>query len=162
MCLNKHCLLNTMFTITSNIKNAVKLKSFQRAISYKFNKLSKLKSREEREAELQKQRIDFVRTSITSVLKNRKSLSVSEWKILVADMKTKTDIGTMNRNIFNVLLGLRRPHDALQNGLNFIESQDMKHDLGVKRALIQFYAKKAGDTKLTETEAKHLLDMLVY
>lgn len=92
-------------------------------------------------------------------------MPVSEWKSIVtelqknADFKSKSSIKPI---MFAVLLSLHPPNDSLQNAKNFIESFNLEYDLGIKRLIIQLYAKKATKEKLTETEEHELLELLVH
>ncbi|XP_055303152.1 mitochondrial ribonuclease P catalytic subunit-like [Sitodiplosis mosellana] len=149
-----------MFTISTNIKHFVRLRPMQPAI-FSYSKFAKLKSNDERAAELQKQRYNVVHTAITSALKKQKCLPASEWKLIVTELQKNPEFrneNTLNKLVFTVLLSLR-PNDSLQNARTFIESFGLKYeDLGIRRFIIQLYAKKASVEKLTEAEEQQLID----
>lgn len=122
------------------------------------------KSKEDLKLELENKRFNLVRDAVTSALKRRKSLSVSEWKSLDTNLKTDNLLRTtptLSRIIFAVLLSLRLPNDSLQNARNFIEACNIDYDLNVKRTFIELYAKKASEDKLTADEERDLVNMLV-
>lgn len=152
-----------MFRISTNFKYFFSLKPIRTPV-LTYSKFAKLKSNEEREAELRQQRFNFVRTTITSTLKNRKCMPVSEWKECITELQKNPvfkDERIIKIIIFDVLMSLRRPNDSMQNAKNVIESLNLKYDLGVKRTIIQLYAKKASEGKLSETEEKELIELLV-
>lgn len=123
------------------------------------------KSKEEIQLELEAKRLNLVRTSIKSALKNKKFLSVPEWKTLTTELNTENHLRTvknLDRVVFSALLSLRPPNDSLQNARNFIEASNISNDLLTKRIFIELYAKKASETKLTDEEEKDLIQMLVY
>lgn len=152
-----------MLRISTNLKYFLSLKSIRTPL-LPYSKFTKLKSNEEREAELKQQRFNSVRTTITSALKSRKSMPVSEWKEILTELQKnpvfKTD-RTIKTIMFDVLMSLRRPNDSMQNAKNFIESFNLTYDLSVKRAIIQLYAKKASEEKLSETEEQELIELSV-
>lgn len=122
------------------------------------------KSREELKAELESKRFNLVRNAITSVLKRRKYLSVTEWKSLGTELQAENHLRTvpnLNRVVFAALLSLRPPNDSLQNARHFIEATNIDQDLNVKRTFIELYAKKESEDKLTAEEEKDLIQMLV-
>lgn len=122
------------------------------------------KSKEELREELEKKRFDIVQSSIASVLKRRKCLSVSEWKKLVPELNSNQKLQSptlVTRLVFAALLKLRPPNDSLQNARHFIEANDLKYDLALKRRIIELYAKKAAEDKLTDEEENELIQMLV-
>lgn len=149
-----------MFTISKNIKHFVRLRPSQPLI-VSYSKFAKLKSNEEREAELQKHRLEIVRRAITSALKNEKCLPASKWKSIVTELAKNPDlrsVSTVHKYIFMVLLSLR-PNDSLKNAKAFIDSFGLKYeDLGVRRFIIQVYAKKAASEKLSEAEEQQIIE----
>lgn len=123
------------------------------------------KSQEELAEELRNKQNEILQSAITSALKNRKYLNVNEWKLLSDDLAKqnlflRTPIN-LYKSVFKVLLNLRSPYDSMQNALNFIEANNIKNDLFLKQRMIQFYAKKATEVKLSEEEEKQLIEMYV-
>lgn len=144
------------------INKLVKTRNFQQIFRYaKFGP----KSREEREAEAEAERIKMIRNSITSMLQRRQFLSVPEWKSLHLELQKLSpnfkNPSYLNRKIFNVLQNLRPPNDSMKNAQTLIEAFGIKYDLSLKRILIQLYAKKASEQKLNDKEEQELIELLV-
>lgn len=122
------------------------------------------KSKEELREEVEKSKLSFVRNTITSALKQRKYLSVPEWKSLGGELQKNIYFKSPDNAkhyVFATLLSLRPPNDSMQIARNFIEAFDLKYDLNIKRSIIQLYAKKASEEGLTEKEENEINDMFV-
>lgn len=122
------------------------------------------KTKEELREEVEKKKLSFVRNTITSALKQRKCLSVPEWKTLGGELQKNIHFKSPNcakRYVFDILLSLRPPNDSMQTAKNYIEAFDLPYDLNIKRNIIQLYAKKASEERLTDKEENELNDMLV-
>lgn len=149
-----------MFTILRNTKHFVRLKPSQPPV-LSYSKFAKLKSNEEREAELQKRRLEIVRSAVESALRNEKCLPASKWKAIMTELEKNPELryaATVQKYIFTILLSLR-PNDSLQNARTFIESFGLKYeDLGIRRFIIQVYAKKASSEQLTATEEQQVIE----
>ncbi|XP_031628172.1 mitochondrial ribonuclease P catalytic subunit-like [Contarinia nasturtii] len=144
-----------MFMILRKTSICGNSKPFQQVSNYaKIFKL--LISKEERAAKLQKERFELVRTCITSALKNRRSLSVSEFRTIESEMRSKS-YHRIRDHIFDVFFTLRPPNDSMENARNFIEAFDIKDDLNITSKLIRLYAKKASESQLTEKEEQELI-----
>lgn len=118
----------------------------------------------ERRAEEEKSKLNFVRNTITSVLKERNYVSVPEWKVLGGELQKNNYFESPHsakHYVFAALLRLRPPNDSMQTARNFIEAFDLQYDLIIKRNIIQLYAKKASEQQLTEKEEKEINDLLV-
>lgn len=103
-----------------------------------------------------------IRSSITLALKNRKILTVEEWKLLGNDLIIQYGFenqSKFNRIVFGVLLNQRPPHDSIENARKFIEANNMKYNLYIQRTMIQLYVKKAAEQTLTETEERELIEL---
>lgn len=124
------------------------------------------KSKEELREELESSRFKIVKDSLTSAMKQKKCLSVSEWKSLTAQLNKNSLLvdqqKCMNRLVFAVLLTLRPPYDSLLNARNFIEASNLNYDLSVKRSIVELFAKKHAEDKLTDEEEKELIELLVF
>lgn len=124
------------------------------------------KSKAELREELENTRFKIVRESLTSAMKQKKCLSVPEWKLLTSDLNKNhllTDRNSnLNRLVFAALLALRPPIDSLLNARNFIEACNLTYDLNVKRSIVELYAKKNAEDKLTDEEEKDLIELLVF
>lgn len=123
------------------------------------------KSKEELREELDNTRFKIVRDSITSAMKQKKCLSVPEWKSLTAQLKKHHLLslrgGVFNQLVFSVLLSLPPPNDSVSNARSFVKAANLTFDLNVKRRFIELYAKKHAEVKLTEEEEKEIIEMLV-
>lgn len=122
------------------------------------------KSKEELREELQNSQFKIVKDSLTSAMKQKKCLSVPEWKSFAVELNKNTLLVNrpINRLVFAVLLTLRPPYDSLTNARNFIEAHNLKYDLNVKRTIVELYAKKQAEDKLTGDEEKELIELLVF
>lgn len=123
------------------------------------------KSKEELREELENSRFKIVKDSITSALKQKTCLSVPEWKALTTQLKGETVLATntshIDRLVFAVLLSLRSPCDSMKNARNFIEACNLNYNLNVKRTIVELYAKKQAEDKLSGDEEKELIELLV-
>ncbi|XP_031624091.1 mitochondrial ribonuclease P catalytic subunit-like [Contarinia nasturtii] len=146
-----------MFVILRKIHFFENSKSFQQVFNYaKYAKQSTC----ERKAKLEKQQFNLVRGCITSALKDRPSLSVSEFKTIGAELYSKCNEFkhiSFHYHVFSVLFTLRPPNDSLENAKNFIEAFDIKNNSRLKKIFIQLYTKKASEFKLTEKEEQELI-----
>lgn len=122
------------------------------------------KNKEERAAFIQQQRFDEIHKIITSALKQRKYLSVDEWKQLSSKFNTDSRNNIempLRKRICDVLLKLGPPNDPVKNAQNFFKAFDVQSDLGTKRIFLTLYAKKAFLEKLSEQENIEILELLV-
>lgn len=123
------------------------------------------KSQEELREELENARFKIVKDSLASALKQKKCLSVPEWKCLTAQLNKNHLLAArneyINRLVFAALLALPPPIDLLTNARNFIEASNLSYDLNVKRRFVEIYAKKHAEDKLTDDEEKELIELLV-
>lgn len=123
------------------------------------------KSKEELREELESARFKVVRDALTSALKQKECLSVSEWKSLTAELNKNSLLTdrklSVDRLIFSVLLTFRPPIDSLLNARSFIEARNLSYDLNVKTSIVKLYAKKHAEDKLTDNEEKELIELLV-
>lgn len=145
-----------MFAIFRQIKFFENSKSFQQVFNYsKYAKKVK-------DCNLEKEQFDLVYKCITSRLKNRKSLSVSEFKRVGVELNSKCKDFKHNGfdHVFNVLLTLR-PHDSLANAKNFADALNIHCGLRLKHIFIRFYVKKSSECKLTEKEEQELIGLFV-
>ncbi|XP_031623922.1 uncharacterized protein LOC116341153 isoform X2 [Contarinia nasturtii] len=109
--------------------------------------------------QLQEQ-FDLVCGCVMSALKNRKSLSVSEFKKIEEELRSKcNELKKMQfyQHVFNVLFTLRPPNDSIENAKSFVEAFNIKNDLNVKKNFIRLYTQKALEFELTEKEEKELV-----
>lgn len=124
------------------------------------------KSKEELREELESSRFKIVQNSLASALRQKTSLSVSEWKSLTAQLNKNSVLADrnecMNRHIFSVLLKSRPPIDLLLNARRFIEARNLSYDLNVKRTIVELYAKKHAEDMLTDEEEQELIELLVF
>lgn len=115
-------------------------------------------------AKIEKERYELVHTCITSALKNRKSLSASEFKSIETELQSKCKEFKhtgYQRYAFKVLVELQPPNDSLENVKNFITAFDIKNDLRLKPNWIKLYTKKATETNLTDEEEQELIHRFV-
>lgn len=119
------------------------------------------KSREVLREELETKRFKIVKDALTSGMKQKKCLSVSEWKEVITQLKKNTVLicrsKDIDRLVFTVLLSLRPPHDSMLNARNFIEANNLSYDFNVKRSIIELYAKKHAEDRLSDEEEKELI-----
>lgn len=111
-----------------------------------------------------KKRYELVRTCIKSALKNRKSLSPSEFKTIETELCSKSyefKYRGYCRYVFKVLSELQPPNDSLENAKHFVEAYNLKNNQRFKLQMINFYAKKASETNLTDEEEQELLRRFV-
>lgn len=124
------------------------------------------KSKAELQEDLENTRFKTVQDSLTSALKRKKCLSVPEWKSLTSEWSKNYLLSDrnafLNRLVFAALLTLRPPIDSLLNARNFIEASNLSYDLNVKRSIVELYAKKSSEDKLSDEEEKDLIEMLVF
>lgn len=123
------------------------------------------KSKEEIREELESSRLKVVKDSIASAMKQKKCLSVSDWKSLTAQFNKNYLLALrnecVNRLVFSALLALPPPIDLLSNARNFIEASNLSYDLNVKWKFVEMYSKKHAIDKLTDEEEKELIELLV-
>lgn len=110
-----------------------------------------------------KQRIALIIDSIVPQLKDRRSLSVDEWKTLGTQIAKGLDHRTnaVHCHVFDALLEIQAENDWVQNMKNYIQAFELPHDFLVKRALIRVYTKKATEQHLTEEEEQEIIKLFV-
>lgn len=151
-----------MFTILARLNHSVRFRPHQQVLGYaKF----KIKNKEERAAEIYEKKFNFMRSTITSALQRRTSLTVTDWKSIVTDLQKHPDYKNprvLNDYVFDAVLSLKPPHDSLQNANTFIEAFGIQYDLYIKQKFIQLLAKKGSEVQLSIEEENELIELYVW